>query len=43
MSVVTRFLRGSRPVVAHRELAHAHWDPASRRWVTHEEVLDRAA
>jgi len=24
-------------VVAHRDLEHAHWDPVTRTWFTHEE------
>jgi len=24
-------------LVAHRDLEHAHWDPVTRTWFTHEE------
>jgi hypothetical protein len=23
--------------VAHRDLEHAHWDPAAQQWFTHED------
>lgn len=26
-------------LVAHRDLEHAHWDPVSRTWFTHEEAV----
>ena len=29
--------------VAHRDLEHAHWDPARREWFTHEDELQRTA
>jgi hypothetical protein len=25
--------------VAHRDLEHAHWDPVTRTWFTHEESV----
>lgn len=26
-------------LVAHRDLEHAHWDPVTRTWFTHEESV----
>lgn len=29
------------PLVAHNELAHAHWDRELRSWVMHSEEVER--
>jgi len=28
--------------ISHRELAHAHWDPIARRWLTHSDMHESA-